>query len=930
MFKKIMTWLLVACMMVSLMPMSVLAAEVSEIAESEYDARIGNKQYATLADAFAAIKNGDTVVLLRDIETTDVHTIPDGVAITLDMNGKTIIATDTKKDKNANTGCYEVFYIYGELTVIGNGTIELTAETEREWSASSSIFHNRGGVLTVENGTFTHKGGTSMAYVIDNSGNSYGEANAYIKGGTLTSTYRAIRMRLENPTLNGDPGNDKSILYVSGGYIYGANAGIWGHISSSSSLPLGALTVSGGTVEGGKNAINMGSDTHDNIDVKISGKANIVGNITGDVCDFAIYGGTFTVDPTTYVSAGYTVSSENEIYTVAINEVTPTVSVKDGVTASPELSSKITETLKETQSSVGAVLDVKINEVSAEDKTIVLDITPTVDTGATGFDVSIPVADIGLEAGDDAVVIHEHDGKKYLYPVTVDGDGVVTFTNNVGFSTFTVSDADALKEAFGEGGEIVLADDITISTLVEVNNAIELDLNGHTLTLTLQKTIRYNADATIKNGTIINKAANGRAVDARPGCTKLVLDSVTLKTTGAGNTQPITNNAAEVTITNSTIDAGKAGYAIINFVETDITVENSSLSGYAAIYMKEGSAGSTVEVINSDLYGAAHKNESFAAITFEDSEIEVTVDEDSTVNAEVLEGAGNAAIILKNDSVNKITIAGEISGDVLANYVEGAEISVKAEYADQLKEEGYVVGEADANGMIGVDDKANVSVNGENFVNFAEALSAAQSGDVVALLADAEEVAVIIPVGVTLDLNGYDLTATYVYATKTSDVIDSVGGSKLYVPATSVTLAPDNAQLPVYDAEAGAYTFRTVSFGTSGIVIGDAYTDEDKLMYIFRPDLKDILDDGAVNDRIEITAELVWFDNDANLYKSMTVRWTEALIETYAATQDNGYMSVNVSGLTGRSEVQINAVITSLDTGVKITAPVELHADHYE
>ena len=205
-------------------------------------AKIGYNYYATLAEAFAAAQNGDTIVLLNDLTVdTETFTIADGVSITLDMNGKKITGTDNK------TTSYEMFYIYGELTVTGNGTIELAATVNRYWNAYSSIFHNRGGVLTIVNGSFAHLGGTDMAYVVDNSGNYFGDATTNVKDGTLTSTYTAIRNRMEQNT-HGASG--KAILNISGGTINGTTSAVWAQAASTSTTApaTGEINVTGGNV----------------------------------------------------------------------------------------------------------------------------------------------------------------------------------------------------------------------------------------------------------------------------------------------------------------------------------------------------------------------------------------------------------------------------------------------------------------------------------------------------------------------------------------------------------------------------------------------------------------------------------------------------------------------------------------------------------
>ena len=261
---------------------------------TNYVAQVGDKKYATLAEAIAAAKNGDTVELLADIEIdTETYTIADGVSITLDMNGKKI----TVKDKA--TVNYELFYIYGGLTVTGEGTIELASTTNRGWNAMSAIFHNRGGVLTIENGTFKNLGGTDMAWVVDNSGNSYGDAKTTINGGTLASSYIAIRNRMDTYGANGG-GNGVAHLVVNGGEISGKYA-IWGQVSSKGCK--GLIEIADGTFIGTSAAILVGEDN------------------TGDV-KTAISGGTYSSDVTEYLAEGFEIV-ENEDGTFGVAEETP-------------------------------------------------------------------------------------------------------------------------------------------------------------------------------------------------------------------------------------------------------------------------------------------------------------------------------------------------------------------------------------------------------------------------------------------------------------------------------------------------------------------------------------------------------------------------------------------------------------------------------
>ena len=208
-----------------------------------YVAQVGEVRYQSFANAFnAAVADNTTITLLENITIdSETYTVADGKNVTLNMNGKEITVTDNK------TSNYELFYIYGGMTVTGNGTIELTSATNRGWNAMSAIFHNRGGVLTIENGTYKNSGGTDMAWVVDNSGNYYGDATTNINGGTLTSTYTAIRNRMEQNT-HGASG--KAILNVANGTIEGTTSAIWAQAASESTTApaTGEINISGGNV----------------------------------------------------------------------------------------------------------------------------------------------------------------------------------------------------------------------------------------------------------------------------------------------------------------------------------------------------------------------------------------------------------------------------------------------------------------------------------------------------------------------------------------------------------------------------------------------------------------------------------------------------------------------------------------------------------
>ncbi len=207
-----------------------------------YVAKVGDEKYTSLAGAVAAA-DGKTVTLLADTTLTGTINVPEGKTITLDLNGKSISGTDKA------TGSYGLINIQpgAELTIndtVGTGEITLTSTTNRGWNAYSSVISNQRGKLIVENGTIEHLGGTDMAYGIDNLTNGKGTyAETIINGGTIKSTYRAIRQ-----FLNGVEA--QNILTVNGGIIEGANKSIWMQ-DPSKNANTGKLTVGeGATLKG--------------------------------------------------------------------------------------------------------------------------------------------------------------------------------------------------------------------------------------------------------------------------------------------------------------------------------------------------------------------------------------------------------------------------------------------------------------------------------------------------------------------------------------------------------------------------------------------------------------------------------------------------------------------------------------------------------
>ncbi len=77
--------------------------ETYDLVKKEYVAQIGETKYETLAEAFAAVRPGDTITMLKDSnESADLISLPDGAGTyTLDLNNQTVTFNGFKATGNA-------------------------------------------------------------------------------------------------------------------------------------------------------------------------------------------------------------------------------------------------------------------------------------------------------------------------------------------------------------------------------------------------------------------------------------------------------------------------------------------------------------------------------------------------------------------------------------------------------------------------------------------------------------------------------------------------------------------------------------------------------------------------------------------------------------------------------------------------------------
>lgn len=336
-----------------------------------------------------------------------------------------------------------------------------------------------------------------------------------------------------------------------------------------------------------------------------------------------------------------------------------------------------------------------------------------------------------------------------------------------------VSTIDQLKEAAVTGGNFRLTADLTVNEIIVIQKDLTIDGDGHTITGTANKTFEvgnndksyFPENVTFKNITLTNTSCvpeQGRSIDTRVGGLTLTLDNAHLSAT-ATNAQPLTigGNAVdrgEITVNiqnGSTIDAGASGYSIIIYNPVNMTIKDSTVKGlYSALYFKGankslGSADSVVSVVNSTISSVnsfSGASNAFATVVFEDKNITLNVDKDSTISAESKGDQPQFVLGFKEVTDITINVEGKLSGaNLIGGNKAGNKITVPVDYVDEMVAQGGVVAQ-------------NVDT-GALYVTLAEALADAKAGATIKLLADLTLDETTIDKDVTIDGDGHTVTS---------------------------------------------------------------------------------------------------------------------------------------------------------------------------
>lgn len=209
-------------------------------------AKIGTTEYHSLAEAIAAVADGQTIVVVADIAVTGwVEIKKPGIAFTIDTNGKTIERTNGS-----------IFDIYSAVTftnsVDGVGKIKAHGRV---------LYCNEGADCTLESGSVIIGTEGNVINVIGDYGSAKTLSKFTMNGGSVTGA-DAINIQ----------GNKYGAEFImNGGSITSDDCGIEAHGIHTDTFGGAKITINGGTINAnGEGAINI-NGTHDGTVLVING-----------------------------------------------------------------------------------------------------------------------------------------------------------------------------------------------------------------------------------------------------------------------------------------------------------------------------------------------------------------------------------------------------------------------------------------------------------------------------------------------------------------------------------------------------------------------------------------------------------------------------------------------------------------------------------
>ena len=935
-------------------------------------AEVNGVGYPTLQAAVDAAQSDDTVTLLADINTTSSINVTEGKSIVLDLNGYEISCEGENADAISVTGGSELtvedsgetgkitavglncgaIYAKNSTVTINGGTLEGKNNTEccAIYASTGSTVTINGGKLIasgenidysygiVASGDVVFNGGEIISNGVGISGNGSYEANITITGGTITAGDVGIYF----------PQNKD--LTITGGTITGTTAVYF---------KSGNLAITGGKLVGNGKKVDYGFVDSGS---ESTGEALVIENVGSSdyeaIGTVSITGGTFTSVNANAVGS-YKANSDAEVITGFIS----------GGTFSSDVSALCAVGLKAVKNSDGMfgivenVLEGSGTEAdpyiieTVEDLILFRD---SVNAGQTKYnadgvyvaladDIDLAGIDWSVNIGDDCNV---------TFKGIFDGDDY-TISNLNCTETAQKSDGYICTGLFGAiGGNAVIKNltikNATINTGNYTGNNVGVVVGfawapaGSIENVSVEGNVKIDApnaygvgaivgynyyskgleitdcSVSAKAGSYINASAGAGAIVGY-SAGKLEISDCTVRNldiTAKGLVGGLVGVTTEGTLISNTVKnvnlrttgeywINSAAVAVGTLASTKVTVSDLTASNVTAngnpTTVVVGSKytenpTSVVESIEAKI-GDVYYAEIAAAITaaYEGETVELL---SNTADAITLDKAIVLEIGAYTATVNIADIAATVKG------AEGAAVTTSLE--------GYAV--VYSNGVYSV-ERPVAAIGDVLYTTLDAALSAAVSGDTVRLLADVEEIEVSINKGVTLDLNGYKLTANYVVAFTGNYIVDNSADSTglLVVNKNNMALLslnPENAQLPVWNEVDGYHFFKLKQQQQfSGQVT------QEQFVYMFRPSqtqFNKYMKNGAADNGISFKVRLSWTDS-TGITGSKDFAFSDSLIGS--VYENNRALTLTATGFASYldKDLSVSYVVTSGAVSIEST-----------
>ena len=211
-------------------------------------------------------------------------------------------------------------------------------------------------------------------------------------------------------------------------------------------------------------------------------------------------------------------------------------------------------------------------------------------------------------------------------------------------------------------------------------------------------------------------------------------------------------------------------------------------------------------------------------------------------------------------------------------------------------------------------------INGVVYESVMAAVAAANDGDTIVMTADSTESFVMLQKGVTLDLNGFTLTADNFVTLYGTQVKNTKNTGILRVPQTGISLQVTNTYVPVWNEVDGYYL---VEWGYGTKV---EYPAEGTTRYWFLPKPRnngsgtensavvDLLKNGAADNQLEIIVHLKWSNSLGEM--EQTFRYNqETIMAVYnnnsALSNSETMFYLDVTGYEAFDSVTMQAAVVS-------------------